>query len=56
MSHPPLADAGGRPVGALPGASTFNSAISFGLIRGWHVDVSVLGGFEVMLADDLPTG
>jgi acetate CoA/acetoacetate CoA-transferase beta subunit len=47
MSHPLLTDAGGRPVGALPGASTFDSAISFGLIRGGHVDVSVLGGFEV---------
>lgn len=42
-----LTDAGGRPVGALPGASAFDSAFSFGLIRGGHLDVTVLGGLEV---------
>ena len=42
-----LTDAGGRPVGALPGASTFDSAMSFGLIRGGHVDLTVLGGLQV---------
>lgn len=42
-----LTDAGGRPVTALPGASTFDSAMSFGLIRGGHVDLTVLGGLEV---------
>src|SRR6185503_9607500 len=47
MAHPTLTDAGGRPVTALPGACTFDSAISFGLIRGGHVDVTVLGGLEV---------
>ena len=47
MAHPLLTDAGGRPISALPGASTFDSAISFGLIRGGHVDVTVLGGLQV---------
>jgi acetate CoA/acetoacetate CoA-transferase beta subunit len=42
-----LTDAGGRPVTALPGACTFDSAISFGLIRGGHVDMTVLGGLQV---------
>ena len=47
MAHPLLTDAGGRPVTALPGASTFDSAMSFALIRGGHVDVTVLGGLQV---------
>jgi len=47
MAHPTLTDAGGRPVTALPGACTFDSAMSFGLIRGGHVDMTVLGGLQV---------
>src|ERR1700750_1077183 len=47
MEHPMLTDAGGRPSSALPGASTFDSAMSFSLIRGGHVDMTVLGGLQV---------
>jgi acetate CoA/acetoacetate CoA-transferase beta subunit len=42
-----LTDAAGRPVTAIPGASTFDSAMSFGLIRGGHVDMTVLGALQV---------
>jgi len=47
MADPLLTDAGGRPISALPGAATFDSAMSFGLIRGGHVDITVLGGLQV---------
>ena len=47
MAHPTLTDAGGNPVSALPGAATFDSAMSFALIRGGHLDMTVLGGLQV---------
>jgi acetate CoA/acetoacetate CoA-transferase beta subunit len=53
MAHPMLTDAGGRPVTALPGACTFDSAMSFGLIRGGHLDLTVLGGLQVDQAGQL---
>src|SRR6202008_1057195 len=46
MAHPLLTDAGGNPISALPGLATFDSAMSFGLIRGGHLDVTVLGGLQ----------
>ena len=48
-----LTDAGGRPISALPGACTFDSAMSFGLIRGGHLDMTVLGGLQVDQAGQL---
>src|SRR5215207_11696218 len=47
MAQRLLTDAAGKPVTALPGACTFDSAMSFGLIRGGHVDLTVLGGLQV---------
>ena len=47
LTDPNLTDAGGGFVGAIPGAASIDSAVSFGLIRGGHLDVTVLGGLEV---------
>ena len=47
MEDPDLTDAGGGFVTAMPGAASIDSAISFGLIRGGHLDMTVLGGLEV---------
>jgi len=42
-----LTDAGGAHIGAIPGACSFDSCLSFGIIRGGHLDVTVLGGLQV---------
>jgi len=46
-------NAGKQTVTALPGASTFDSALSFAMIRGRHVDLAILGGLEVACNGDL---
>jgi len=47
MQDPHLTDAGGGFVSAVPGAASIDSAMSFGLIRGGHLDMTVLGGLQV---------
>lgn len=53
QADPDVTNAGAQPVSILPGGACFDSSVSFALIRGGHVDVTVLGALEVDQAGNL---
>ena len=56
MENPDLIDAGDEYVTAVPGACGLDSTMTFGLIRGGHLDLTVLGGLQIDGRSASPTG
>lgn len=52
-ADPDISNSGGMPIELLPGASTFDMRTSFAIIRGGHVDMTVLGALEVAQNGDI---
>jgi acetate CoA/acetoacetate CoA-transferase beta subunit len=53
VGQPRVVNAGGNPCSILPGGATFDTSISFALMRGGHLDACVLGGLQVAENGDL---
>ncbi len=53
QTDPDLINASKEPIGLIPGASISDHAVSFTMMRGGHIDITVLGGFQVSAGGDL---